>query len=334
MNKLEGEQDKYLPTVIHVIWAGGGTTLFDDGMNNLAKWAYANPNFKIILWVDDKVVPPEMSLADMQELYVKQFTEAYLKLADQEESISEIRTRIDVKSIREDKVCPQEQDAVDYAIDRLDPNYGLSSDLLRYRILHKYGGFYFDVTDVIPGGSKNLNILNSIPYANFGKINEAHKLYVDHLSQTQNPSATDLKTFDLRAWDFTGHTEEENEKFLAQSRVGNDSFLCTKGNPLVQLMIEETERRLLCRTINEKIMMAYGGFNKKDMTLDLSGPNTVKIVVYGSKTGTLTKNKKLKVPGYYKKISAGSAKTIMWILSRVILQMYQKTLISLALEVF
>jgi mannosyltransferase OCH1-like enzyme len=39
---------------------------------------------------------------------------------------------------------------VRYEIDRLRPNYGASSDLLRYLILYSFGGAYFD-SDVAPG---------------------------------------------------------------------------------------------------------------------------------------------------------------------------------------
>lgn len=308
--KEEHGKEAYLPALIHVIWAGGVREVPNEGMVNLARWAYSNPNFKIVLWVDDKVVTQDTHLVNLQELYTERFAEEYLKLAEGEESIQEINSRIEVRSIREHGICNKENDVVDYAIDRLEPNYGLSSDILRYRILYQYGGVYVDITDVTPGDQEKLNFLNSIPYAKFLIVNEEHKLYINHLSQTQNPSELELTSFNLSTHDFSSHQEEENEKFLASSKIGNDSFICTKGNPLMLLMVQETERRLQCKTFNERVMMAYGGFNIKDITLDLSGPNMVKTVIYNSQTGRLLQNKKLTTVGYYKKMSDNSGSYI------------------------
>lgn len=85
-----------------------------------------------------------------------------------------------------------------YEINRLRPNFGASSDSLRIQILRKVGGAYFD-SDVLPGKK-------SLENSSIFKIKyPRHCLYVDANSQNSR-------------------------------MIGNDAFISTKGNPVLDLI--------------------------------------------------------------------------------------------------
>jgi hypothetical protein len=83
-----------------------------------------------------------------------------------------------------------------YEIDRMRPNYGISSDLLRYKILDAIGGAYFD-SDVKPG---KVTLEES---GIFDREFDKPQLYLDRNSQGQN-------------------------------KIGNDALISTPNNPVMQ----------------------------------------------------------------------------------------------------
>lgn len=109
------------PKLLHFIWAGGTRAMPAEGLANVARWAEANPDFAVRVWIDEQSDP------DARGKYP-----AGLTLCD----------------IGDLAGPPVE---VRYELDGLWPNFGASSDLLRYAILHRLGGVYIDCLDVFPG---------------------------------------------------------------------------------------------------------------------------------------------------------------------------------------
>lgn len=180
-----------IPKIIHFIWAGGVRLMPQRNITTLLNWCRANQDaehsessFKVWLWVDRETTP---NLADYRNADLYPELCAYLSREQVEiHDISEVLTDRDSASAR----------CIRYEIERLRPNYGASSDLLRYQILFKFGGAYFD-SDV-DSGETSL-IASDIP---FGEELPQHVLYVDYNSQNQG-------------------------------QIGNDAFFCTAGNPLI-----------------------------------------------------------------------------------------------------
>jgi hypothetical protein len=111
-----------IPRTIHFIWAGGATGMPAGGLANVAAWARANPGFAIRLWVDERTDPAVRA--------------RYAGLP------AEI---VDIGAAG--LASPE----VRYELDGNWPNYGATSDLLRYAVLHAQGGVYVDCLDVFPG---------------------------------------------------------------------------------------------------------------------------------------------------------------------------------------
>lgn len=289
-----------IPTLIHFIWAGGRKELYDEGMDNLVRWCISNPGFTINLWVDSRT--SGKSLASFQENYQEKFKTAYQRVYKQlfKESVAgqDIPLRdFQIKDIRAEKdVCP-DVDIVDYAIDRIDPNYGLSSDVLRYRILYKYGGVYADVTDVKPADNK-MGVLEQLE--EFKKDSSDHVLYVEHLSQQVQPTNVQLANFDFP--DLSQCKEEEREGIIATHKLGNDVFVCTPQNPIMKVLSRQVEQNFKPTDTREMIKMAYYGHNQKDITVEKSGPEMVRKVIMDPASGPLQKTNAFE----YKKIVNGT----------------------------
>jgi len=168
-----------IPKIIHFVWVGSSRAMPDTNLESLIDWARQNPGFEISLWVDKESQPFPLD---------KYYTETITKLGG-----TELLKRIKVKDISEEEVSTK---YVRYEIDRLRPNYGAASDLLRYRILHKFGGAYFD-SDIKPGGQ----------------------------------SLSDSKIFDV---DHDGHVLYVDPNSQNMHAIGNDGFICTAGNPEIK----------------------------------------------------------------------------------------------------
>lgn len=193
---------KAIPKIIHFIWAGGTRYMPVKNMEVVKQWKEANPEFAVYIWIDDK----ENDVIFLQQV------EHYAQFFSEDDTLNGIDAcseylkdhKIELKDITEESVVDKYSR---YEIDRLRPNYGASSDLLRYSILYKFGGAYFD-SDVVVGSTKLID--TSIFDENFRE----HCLYIDGNSQ-------------------------------GSGAVGNDTFICTKKNSLMQKIYEQAKKILL-----------------------------------------------------------------------------------------
>ncbi len=97
-----------------------------------------------------------------------------------------------------------------YELVRMRPNYGSFSDVLRYRLLDEFGGGYFD-SDVKHG------IYNFEELVALNNGSTEHVLYIDTDSQGSN-------------------------------NIGNDSIVCSKGNPLIKQIYENAKNHYLYKS--------------------------------------------------------------------------------------
>lgn len=130
-----------IPKVLHFIWVGN-QAIAGYGVDNINAWLEQNPDIEIKLWVDREGTPASVLERYSQEAYFQKAIES---------------GRFSLMDITEHGMVTEE---ARYEIDRLRPNYGAASDLLRYRILHKYGGAYYDC-DIEPA-DKRLDLLTKI----------------------------------------------------------------------------------------------------------------------------------------------------------------------------
>lgn len=122
-----------VPKNLHFIWVGL-KILPDQNIDRIRKWMNLNPGLKFTLWVDKQGTEREL---------LSQYTEIFA---------SELKNQqLTIKDITEENVS---SDAIRYEIDRMRPNYGAASDLLRYNILPKFGGAYYDF-DIDPPEKEN-----------------------------------------------------------------------------------------------------------------------------------------------------------------------------------
>jgi len=190
------------PKNIHFIWAGGKRLLPPNNLAVIREWLAANPDFNVCLWVDEQTTP------DVYQRYVDELgwgngpNDNRLRLIDintetghnfndqafdQEHAIPVPSN--DQRAFNQRIMAPH----IRYGINRFHPNYGASSDLLRYAILAKYGGCYFD-SDVRPG----INTLE------------------DSYGFDSNDPQFKVTTFSQGLAD-----------------IGNDAFICTPGHNLM-----------------------------------------------------------------------------------------------------
>lgn len=288
-------EDKYkIPPIIHFIWAGGEKNLDDKGLANIAKWAMLNPGVMPILWVDEKTSGTSFSQLQSEylERFISIFKKEYKEMFKEEPDSSDLPSFI-IKDIRKEGLCKSEGDIVDYAIDRMDPNYGLSSDVLRYRILAREGGIYVDVTDVL--SVKEVNGLRKLPSVVFEmnvlkEENPKHVVFLDHLSQKLNPSSIELGNFSFKS--LTSMDPSQAEIYLNSLHIGNDTFICTPYNPYIQFLSQHAEQNLLVKNnFSAMVNMAYSAHNVKDMTIEATGPLCVKNLLFNPQTGEFGQSK-------------------------------------------
>lgn len=165
-----------VPKKLHFIWAGGEKPMPDKNIQCLVDWKAKNKDFEVILWVDKSTTS-------------KKVIEDYLS---QDPPNGFKGTGVVLKDIHEQEVSSPH---IDYEINRLWPNYGSSSDLLRYNILEKFGGVYFD-SDVSPGEQ---------PLNHDGFFDKAQGAVFLLNANSQNMGV-----------------------------IGNDAFICTPGHPLMR----------------------------------------------------------------------------------------------------
>ena len=243
-------QQETIPNVVHCIWAGGTTPLPPEGIIIITEWASNHPNGKIYLWVD-----PQTSGKSYEEL-LQQYKEIFntrgisvVGSTSEAESKSNFAPII-VKDIRMEGLRSEH---VDYELDKLEPNYGGSSDLIRYGALEE-GGIYIDCTDVHPNFPiEKTNLLGS---------SNSHILVVDDLTQNATPDPSQLAIFNTKT-------------------IGNDTFIATRRNPLIKAIREEAEKNYNLRLQEESkiIQYAHASHHPKIITISRTGPGLVQTVI-------------------------------------------------------
>ncbi len=178
----------HIPKIMHFVWAGGSKRMPIKKIKAILEWKREHSDFEVRIWVDEKT---EGKLTGIIDGYRTSFDVA-AKALHYDLDFSQIQ----FKDITEEKVVTEFSR---YEIDRLRPNYGASSDLLRYRILPKFGGMYADM-DVYPG---ELPLDDPKSGILFDQELPSHQFFYDPNSQ-------------------------------GTTQVGNDFFVCTVQNPVMK----------------------------------------------------------------------------------------------------
>jgi hypothetical protein len=244
-----------IPPLAHFIWAGGTKLMVPEGIDIVSRWAKANENvngFRACLWVDKTTAGK--SLEDLVREYKELFAKNGITVLEETESKSVDITKIKPPPLIIRDIGRLRDEYVAYEIDKLRPNYGSSSDILRYQILLREGGLYGDCSDVDVGPDG----LEKIFAQNFKK----HALFLEHRPQQPQASQQNLETFELR-------------------QLGNDTFIATAPFPLNPALKRIVE---MCRQNYElpeqlgaaHIFVAHSGNNIKDITIGRTGPGLVR----------------------------------------------------------
>ncbi len=243
-----------IPKIIHVIWAGGEGLMPESGMENVLNWVAANPDFQLWIWID------KVTTQNVVARYAEKLRELNpnFNVTDGQSATSSDNNQsiILLKDIKDEGF---RDEYVSYEIDKTHPNFGCSSDLLRYAVL-KFGGVYIDCTDVYP--NEEMPLINSSLFLN---SHNTHILGVDHCSQKNNPSPDRLRIF--------------NKQSLQQ--VGNDSFASTANNPLMHEFLARAIKKYDDTKENpgEMLRLAHENFNIKSLTIERTGPELIKEIL-------------------------------------------------------
>ena len=167
-----------IPKIIHFIWAGGEKLLPKVNADRIKAWAAKHRDFAIYLWIDKATTAAE-KLSEYDTHY--QFNHI---------------ANLHLKDITEEAVVDEFSR---YHIDKLQPNYGASSDILRYSILCKFGGAYFD-SDIETSDEKQ-----PLNYDGLFDTDETAILHLTHYTQHHHA-------------------------------LGNDAFICTPQHPFMQAL--------------------------------------------------------------------------------------------------
>jgi mannosyltransferase OCH1-like enzyme len=217
-------QDPKIAKLIHFVWAGGKKLMPAENIAAVKSWAVAHQadDFEIWIWIDETFSPGTRA----------QYGAFGLPSAAPRIVLCDI-TALGVSSPH-----------VRYEIDRLRSNYGASSDMLRYNILYRYGGAYFD-SDVHPG-ARTLN----------------HDGLFD----------------DLRPGLFLVDNNSQGKGL-----IGNDAFICGAGNALMRAIATTAEEHYRnpfpecgCRVYNYDTP-AY----MQNSTILKTGPMAVSLALHG-----------------------------------------------------
>lgn len=203
-----------IPKVIHFIWAGGEKLLPDINIERIKTWSLKNPDFEIWLWIDKKSTSQEN-----------------LDIYSSSDKFG-ANPKIILKDITEENVVDE---CSRYHIDRLVPNYGASSDLLRYSIELKFGGAMFDSDIIVTNETKPLN---------YSGLFDSDEQDIIRISQyTQNHDA-----------------------------IGNDAFICTPNHPFMREVYETA--KFNHQKESNSITSPYGFdmHQKFDWTIENTGP--------------------------------------------------------------
>lgn len=246
-----------VPPRAHFIWAGGKKVMDLEGIELVSSWIKANDKtegFIANLWVDK--LTAEKSLV---EVYKELFKAHGITVLDEQEAkITDISKIIPAPLILRDIAANNyRNEYVAYEIDKLRPNFGSSSDLLRYAILLKEPGFYCDCSDVGVGTTK----LSSL----FSQAFRRHAVFLEHRPQQPLAEQALLERFDI-------------------DQLGNDTFAVTAGpdlNPALFEMVKMSRKNydLSVELSRNHLRVAHSGNNIKDITIRRTGPGLVRQVL-------------------------------------------------------
>lgn len=243
-----------IPPLAHFIWAGGEKLLEDEGVKIIARWINANKDikdFKAYLWIDKETVAKDENVV---ERYIALFKKLGVNVYDESNTSEKKQPYLILRDIKTNNLRDEH---VAYEIDKLRPNYGSSSDLLRYRILATYGGFYCDCTDVKPGKDSLATIFSR-------QYNVDNIMYLEHCPQQPNAAPDKIAVFGI-------------------NELGNDTFATNKHNSTaLKMMILAHQRYTLPLNTNfsQYIVTAHTGNNIKDTTIWRTGPALVRDVLF------------------------------------------------------
>jgi len=128
-----------IPKIIHFIWLG--EPILNDRLAKIRQWSVLNPNIKVILWLDKQG-------ANNNAIYGKKYLQVFEKPEKLVTQNSEISIK-DIQTLSETVKGNNYWECIRYEIDKLRPNYGAASDLIRLAVLEELGGAYYD-SDVTP----------------------------------------------------------------------------------------------------------------------------------------------------------------------------------------
>lgn len=242
-----------LPKIIHFIWVGPDPIPL-EAIKKIARWARENPSFQIWLWTDFKQFfylknnPSEKEeIKNIFEKYQHSFSffsiELFLRKYDHTKQYE--AAPIILKDISEEKLTGEIDQ---YELYRADPGFGPASDILRYKILYRYGGIYSDCRDIIPGTT-------SLEKSKIFGLKSRHELYIDHLSQKINVTEAELKNFQL-------------------DHPNNDFLITTRNNPLLALFSFAIEMKYHFdnkTSFDEILERCYGNIHKYYLTIKTTG---------------------------------------------------------------
>lgn len=246
---------------IHFIWAGGEKLLPEENVQRIKTWAAKHPDFETYLWVDKETTSKEK----LDQYYARyKFNEA---------------PKIVLVDITEEAVVDGYSR---YHIDGLVPNYGASSDILRYSILSKYGGAYFDSDVLATEDTKPLN----------------HDGLFDS-------SETEI----LRITQFTQN----------HNAIGNDAIICTPDHPFIIDLYEAAKKNHQSTTaaVSSSPYKFGNLINVMNWTIQTTGPGVLQAVCLRhdmlEETNSITNESKIELTyangkSYYQKTKDASLK--------------------------
>lgn len=273
LEEQEVKPPEQIEKVVHFVWAGGDELMPTFKLQNTINWARNNSDFKILLWVDAwNEERKEVDLTKL-EYIVTQYRMLFKELGGHNPPFvffNELPPDYKPQGvapvlIRDITQHGMVNEAIRFEIDMVQPNYGASSDQLRYRILYNHGSGYFDA-DVSPGKDS----LGRCPF--FNEPPKEHILYLDHMTQRVNPIPEAFEIFEM--FDVI-----QGEAGHVQPIPGNDSFICTKYNPLMKKIMDMTADNYRLRElgrIDDMIMTAYSSHYWKDLTLERTGTEVIR----------------------------------------------------------
>lgn len=235
----QAKQD--IPKIIHFIWAGGAKPLPKPNKEIITEWAKLNPGFKLFLWIDKQTTPSDLFLKSGFKTFQQYYENTFLHIPIGDFEIH------DIEEFKDNDLYKH----IRYEIDKLRPNYGASSDLIRYLVLYKYGGAYFD-SDVTPNPSFSLEA------ANIFRSYDTETIYIDDNSQ-------------------------------GTGRIGNDAFICTAKHSFMLAVLEQAKKTYQVDTpenenLDLQVKLTYLANNENffiENTIRSTGPRLIRdVLVY------------------------------------------------------